>query len=218
MSWVQAIPAIISAITAGASAFTGKKAEQGSTYTKGQRSYIDEILQNLKGGGIPDIQQNQGFQGGQEWLNSLFNDPEFFNRFQAPLQRQFQEQTLPEISNRFAGQGSHGSFGGGYERSLGRAGADFQTNLAALQGGMQQQGVNQALQYGQQPINNFMQLLQTALQPTMNQYKPATNPLSGIASGFTSGAAQGYGQQFGNWMAPSQQSTPLPTSTQPGAY
>ena len=29
MSWLQALPAILAAVTSGAAAFTGKKAEQG---------------------------------------------------------------------------------------------------------------------------------------------------------------------------------------------
>jgi hypothetical protein len=196
MSWLQALPAIISAIATAGAGFLGKKGEQGSTFNKGQRSKIDEVLQSV--GSPPDIQQNQGYQGGQEWLNSLFSDPDFFNNFEAPLQRDFQENTLPSIANRFGGMGSHGSFGGGFQRSLGRAGTDFQTNLAALRGGMQQQGVNQALQYGQQPVSNYMDLLRSVLQPTMNQYQPASaGPLAGPLSALTNMFAQGYANQAG---------------------
>ena len=115
-----------------------RKQSRVKTYTKGQQSKIDQILRSIWTG--TRYYQNQGFQGGQEWLNSLFNDPEFFNKFEAPLRRDFQERTLPGIANRFGGMGTHGSFGGGFERAMGRAGTDFETNLGALRGGLQQTG------------------------------------------------------------------------------
>jgi hypothetical protein len=197
---MMAIPAILSAI----GGLTGSKAKQGSTYTKGQRGTIDDILQSIKGmKGNQDITQNQGFQGGQDWLNSLFNDQDFFNRFEAPAQRNFQENTVPDLANRFAAMGSGGSLGStGFRNQLAREGSNLQTNLAAMRGGMQQQGVGQQLQYAQQPFQNLMQLLQQGLQPTQNQYHPASTGFGGnIGSSMFGGLASGYGQQAGQMMA-----------------
>lgn len=199
---MMAVPAILSAI----GGLTGDKAKQGSTYTKGQRSTIDDILQSIKGmksGGAQDITQNPSYQTGQDLLQSMFSDPEFFNQFEAPLQRQFQEQTVPELANRFASMGSGGSTGStAFRNQLGREGSNLSTNIAALRGGMQQQAVPQLLGYAQQPFSNLMSLYQQALQPTQNQYQPATPGFGGnIGASMFGGLAQGYGQQFGQNMA-----------------
>ncbi len=182
----------------------GSSPKQGSTFSKGQQSTIDEILQSIKGmkGGAQDITQNQGFQSGQNWLESLFNDPQFFQNFEAPLQRDFQERTIPELANRFASMGSGGSTGStAFRNALGREGSNLSTNIGALRGGLQQQGVNQALQYGQQPFQNLMQLLQTGLQPTQNTMTQPTGGLFGPLFGaLGGGASAGYGQQWGQNM------------------
>src|SRR5574338_812065 len=106
------ISAIMSALGPILQAFTGGQGKHGSTYNKGQRGLIDELVSNVKGmGNQGNINQNPQFQQGQDWLMGLFNDPEFFNSFEAPLQRQFQEETIPNLANRFAGMGSGGSLG-----------------------------------------------------------------------------------------------------------
>ena len=185
---------------------TGDKAKQGSTYQKNQRSTIDSLLESvnqMRGGGGQDITQNPTYQGGNEFLQSLYNDPSFFQKFEAPLQRQFEEQTLPDIANRFGSMGSGGATGSSaFRNAANRAGVDFQTNLAGLRGGMQQQGAGQSLQYAQQPFSNIMSMLQQALQPTQNQYHPATPGFGGnIGSSMFGGLAQGYGQNMGQQMS-----------------
>ena len=100
------ISAIMSALGPILQSFTGSQGKMGSTYNKGQRSLIDEILGQVKGmGNQTNINQNPQFQQGQEWLTGLFNNPQFFDMFEAPLQRQFQEETIPDLANRFAGMG-----------------------------------------------------------------------------------------------------------------
>lgn len=180
----------------------GQNAEQKSSYGKNQLGQIDSILQQLKGG-APDITQNQGFQGGQEWLNDLFNDPEFFKSFEAPMQRQFEEETIPGLANRFGAEGSGGSLGStGFRNQLAREGSNLSTNIAAMRGGMQQQGVNQALGYAQAPFQNYMQMMQSVMNPTQNMYQPASaGPFGNIMASLSGGMAQGYGQQYGKNMA-----------------
>lgn len=202
---MMAIPGVLSLV----SGLTGNKAKQGSTFSKGARSAIDDVLQSIKGmkNGAIDVTQQPGYQQGQEWLSSLFNDPEFFNKFEAPLQRQFQEQTVPDLANRFASMGSGGALGStGFRNQLAREGSNLSTNIAALRGGMQQQGVNQGLQFAQQPFQNLMSLYGIGTQPTMNQYQPASPGFgSNIASAMFGGLSQGYGQYMGQNMANTQQ-------------
>ena len=204
-AFLQFLPMLLAAGGALAENAGGKNnARQSSTYNKGQLSAIDNILNQIKGmGGQQDITQNQGYQAGKNWLSDLFNDENFFNKFEAPLQRQFQEQTVPELANRFGSMGSGGSLGStGFRNQLAREGSNLSTNIAALRGGMQQQGVNQQLQYAQQPFQNLLGLMQQALQPTQNVFQPANQGFFGpILSSLAGGYAQGYGQKLGNQFA-----------------
>lgn len=180
----------------------GKEAKQGSSYSQGQQQAQGGILdqiQKLQQSGAGDISQNQNYQQGQDWLSSLYNDPEFFKQFEAPLQRQFSEQTAPDLANRFAGMGSHGSFGTGFRNQLAREGSNLSTNIAALRGGLQQQGANQSLQYAQQPFNNLQSLYQNALgSPTNNIQYPATpGPFGNIFGSLAGSNQEGSGQQDG---------------------
>ena len=167
------LSAIMSALGPILQAFTGNQGKMGSTYNQGQRSLIDDIVGQVKGMGQQgDINQNPQFQQGQNWLSNLFNDQGFFNNFEAPLQRQF-EENQGEIANRFAGMGSGGSLGStGFRNQIAREGQNFSTNLAAQRGQMQQQGVNQSLGYAQQPFSNYQSLLNNALTPVNNIYQP----------------------------------------------
>ncbi len=199
MSWVPALIASLPAIVSTVGSLfenkgEGNKGKFSSTYNNNQLSHLDEMLANLKGG-PPNVEDNPQYGQGMEWLNSLFSDPEFFNNFEAPLQRQFQEQTVPDLANRFASQGSGGSLGStGFRNQLAREGSNLHTNIAALRGQMQQQGVNQAFQGAQQPFSNYMQQQQQALQPTQNQYQPPSPGFwGGMLPGTLSGAAQAWG-------------------------
>lgn len=197
--------ALIGSLVAGGIAgFGGKKEKFGSTFTKPQRNLIDDVIGSVKGmKGNQDVTQQPGYQTGMDWLQGLFSDPEFFNQFEAPLQRQFQEQTIPDLANRFASMGSGGALGStGFRNQLAREGSNLSTNIAALRGGMQQQAIPQLLGYAQQPFSNYMSLLQSALTPTNNQYQPASSGfLGGIVPGLVGGISQGFGQQFGQNLA-----------------
>lgn len=179
----------------------GSGPKQGSTYNQGQLSLIDQIVQQIKGmqsQGAGNIQNNAGYGQAQEWLNSLFNDPSFFQNMEAPAFRQFNEEIVPGLANRFASMGSGGALGStGFRNQLAREGSNLATNLAANRAGLQQQGVNQQLGYAQQPVNNFLQMLQQSLQPTQNTYTPATSGLLGPTLG---AAAGGFGVGAGNWL------------------
>jgi len=183
----------------------GSPAQKGSTYGKNQLSEIDSIIQAIRGmrGGAQDIQQQPGFQQGNEWLMNLFNDPNFFNSFEAPLQRQFQEQTIPDLANRFASMGSGGSLGStGFRNQATREAGNLSTNIGALRGGMQQQAIPQLLGYAQQPFSNLMSLQNQALQPTQNTFQPASGGFLGpILASLAGGGAQGFGQGWGQRMA-----------------
>lgn len=176
----------------------GSPGKMGSTYNQGQLSLLDQVLGNVRGqtGAGQNITQQPGYQTGMEWLQGLFNNPQFFQSFEAPLQRQFQEQTVPDLANRFASMGSGGALGStGFRNQLAREGSNLGTNIAALRGQMQQGAIPQLLGYSQQPFSNYMQMLQSSLTPTQNVYQPPSAGLIGPALGALAG---GMGVPFGN--------------------
>lgn len=211
-AFMAALPAIMSLI----GGLTGDKAQQGSTYNKGQLGLIDQAVQSLRGG-APNIQDQQGFQTGNDWLQSLFNDQSFFDKFESPLQRNFQENTIPDLLTRYGAMGSGGALGStGLRNQLAREGSNLSTNLGALRGGMQQQAIPQLLGYSQAPFSNYMTMLQSALQPTQNQYMPATSGFGGnIGASLFGGLSQGLGNMWGQGMAGGGGGGGLPTNISP---
>lgn len=193
-------------------AATGKKGEQKSTYNPGQLQTLEDIMKTVRGGAggaNQDITQNPMYQQGQEYLQGLMgNSPEFWNKFEQPMMRQYEEEIVPGLANRFASQGSGGSLGStGFRNQALREGSNLQTNLAAQRGQMQQQGLGQSLQYAQQPVSNWMQQLQSILQPTQNIYQPpSTGGWGSLAAPLMSGAVQGWlGQNNNPGQSPSTQ-------------
>ena len=90
--------------------------------------------------------------------------------------------------------GSGGALGStGFRNQLGREGSKLHEAIAALRGGMQQQGVGQQLGYAQQPFSNLQSLYGTALQPTQNQYQPANSGVGALAGPLFGGAASYWG-------------------------
>lgn len=168
---ISAIMAVLGPIMQGV---MGQGGQMGSTFNPQQQNFMQQGLSGLNPG-MGNIQNNQNYQNGQDWLSSLFNDPEFFKSFEAPLMRQFEEETIPGLANRFAGMGSGGSLGStAFRNQLGREGSTLHEKIGALRGGLQQQGTNQALQYAQAPTSNYLQQLQQFLQPTQNTYQQGT--------------------------------------------
>lgn len=204
-SLLQFLPMILAGGGALMENMGGKnKARQSSTYNEGQLSAIDNILNQIKGmNGQQDITKNPNYQTGQGWLQSMFNDPSFFEKFEAPAMRQFNEEIIPGVANRFASMGSGGSLGStGFRNQIAREGSNLATNLAAQRGQMQQQAIPQLLGYAQQPFSNLMSLYQQSLQPTQNQYQPPSSGFFGpILSSLAGGYAQGYGQKMGQGFA-----------------
>ena len=190
----------------------GKDAERSSTYLDEQQ----DLLKNSISQGPQDITQNAGYGQSMDWLMSMFNDPDFFKSFEAPLQRQFEEETIPGLTNRFASMGSGGSLGStGFRNQMAREGSRLHESIAALRGGMQQQGAGQLMQGAQMPINNYNDWLKTVLSPQPNNvYQPATNPFAPMAQAGIQGYMQGQGMRNNQQQAPQQQAPVPGTSPQ----
>jgi hypothetical protein len=128
---------------------SGDKIKQLPTMTGEQQGLLSSLLQQLGILGSP----GGSYQGAQNYLSSLFApDSDVYNTFEAPYYRQFNEQTIPQLAERFAGLGAMGGAlsSSGFGQALGAAGAGLQENLAALRGQLQQNAVGQSFgQYNQ---------------------------------------------------------------------
>lgn len=119
---------------------SGDKLKKVETMTKEQKGALSGLLSQLRGMAAP-----QGAYGlAQSRLQELLmGTPEAYQQFEAPYLRQFQEQTLPQIAERFAGAGALGS--SGFGQSLGAAGAGLQENLAQMRSQAQMGALQSAL-------------------------------------------------------------------------
>lgn len=133
-----------------------------------------QLLQQLLGGLGGASQQGMGFL-----QNLLSGDT---SQFEAPLMRQFSEQTIPGIAERFTGMGAGAQGSSAFGQQMGAAGAGLTEQLGALRGGLQMQGLGQ-----------LRGLLGMGLgaRPFESIYRPAS-------TGFLGAMAPGIGQGIGS--------------------
>lgn len=162
---------------------TTAKAPKGyeaySTLNPQQSQLMQLITQIITGQG--------GAMGGPlAMLQKMFsNDPEAMKDFEAPYKRQFEEQTIPDIAERFSGQGAQRS--SAFGQALSSAGAGLQENLAYLKAGRQDQSMQQLFQM-------IQGLLGTQTTGVVEKQKPWwQQALTGLVGGVGSGVGQGAG-------------------------
>lgn len=133
-----------------------------STFNPAQQQGFQQLIQQLlgQGGQQTNVAQNPAFQSGQSYLQQLLSgSPEAFQNFEAPFKRQFEEQTIPALAERFSGLGAGAQSSSAFQQALGQAGAGLSENLAQLRSALQMQALPQAQQYAQQPFQNLLSLL-----------------------------------------------------------
>ncbi len=147
------------ALATGAAGFTagglgfGKDEEESLEWMENfdpeTKALITELLPQVKAGNKEALQYLQ---------NILSDNPEAMAAFEKPAMDQFQQQTIPNILERFQGRGmSKGS--SALNQTLGQAGKDLSTNLAAQRANLKQGAINSLQNYSQ-----------TALTPTRTPY------------------------------------------------
>jgi hypothetical protein len=112
-----------------------------------------------------EIQNRTGELG----LQRLENPQQGFDPIATNARNEFYSDVVPGLAERFTAMGG-GQRGSGFQRALGRAGSNLQSNLAA-----------QGAQYGLQQQGLANQQLNTGLQPQYSQayYQPQDNQLGG---------------------------------------
>jgi hypothetical protein len=150
------------------------KFEQVPTVTPEQKQLLNQLIGMLGGEG----QLGAGMEESLSQLRELM-DPssEAMQRFADPYMRQFKEETIPGIGERFAGAGAEGGAlsSSAFGQALGGAGAGLQTQLAGLKSQLQR-GAAQDI------LGQFQSILGPALgtQPFGYKYTP---PSGGYAGG-----------------------------------
>jgi hypothetical protein len=151
------------------------------TLTPQQQQLFSLLGSALMGG------QTQGPFGGaiQHLAGLAGGDPAAMQAFEAPLMRQFQEQTVPDLAARFGGMGSGGALGGtGFRTAALQEATNLQERIAALRAQMQSGAIGQL-------SGLFGQFAQPQFQPAMTQ--PETGLIPGMGAGF----ARAFGQSLG---------------------
>ncbi len=157
------------------------------TMSPEQESLFKNLLQMLSPGG----QLGQGYGQGLDQLTQMM-DPssEAQQRFADPYMRQFNQQTVPGLAERFAGAGGSATGGAlsssGFGQALGGAGADLQSNLAALKSQLQQSAIQQIMEQYQTSLGKGLSTDQFAYTP--RQEGAGTSLFKGYAEGGFQGA------------------------------
>lgn len=164
------------------------KIKQKSNFTPAQNQFFNQYTQQAQGGlsGMNDI---------MGLLQSMLDpNSDFFKNFEQQQLNQFNEQTLPNISERFAGGAQGGALSSsGFGQALGGAASGLQSNLAAGKSGMIMQALQQLLQQYNQQTSNVL-----GAQPFSYVNKPGNAGLFPSAiSKFMEGFGSGYGKSLG---------------------
>jgi hypothetical protein len=150
-----------------------------STLNPQQSTLLQQLLGSISGQS-GNIQQNPLYQAGGNYLQKILGGDT--SQFEGPLMRQFNEQIIPGLAERFSGAGAGSQSSSAFQQALGGAGADLTERLGALRGGLQMQAAPQALGYAQQPFTNLQNLLGIKTQGFVPKQK------SGLQEGILGGS------------------------------
>jgi len=139
--------------------FTGSptKYEMVPSLLKEQMPLLQQYLASLQGQGA-----GGAFGDVADYYRSLLSmDPEIMKQFSAPMQRQFQQETIPGLAEQFAGAGAGGLSSSGFRNAGVMAGTDLAERLGALRAQLAQQGAAGLAGLAQGGLNNFGQSVMT---------------------------------------------------------
>lgn len=149
-----------------------------------QLQFLKSIFSSLSGGSM-----GQGNEMAMQNLMEMLNpSQESFDKFADPYKRQFEQETVPMLAERFAGMG--GGMGGGlsssgFGQALSSAGGNLQSNLASLKSNLAQNAAGQLMgQYGR------MAGMGMGAQPFGYQYQQGGMGM--VPMGLAAWAGQGF--------------------------
>lgn len=184
------LPGLISGGLGAASSLTSKKPglKKVPTMSQGQQGLQNQILQLLQG----QLGQGGPFSQAQGYLQNLLSgSPQSTSAFEAPAMRQFNEQIIPGLAERFSGLGAGSQSSSAFQQALGQAGAGLSENLQALRSGLQGGAAQQLLGLPSQFLGAGFQ------SPFAYMQTQGGGRLSNLLGSFGQGIAPGLGQLSG---------------------
>lgn len=177
---------------------TPEKHKRVSTLLPEQQALADQLFQAGQGEGA-----GGAFGASADYYRNLLGDDSAdFNAFAAPQIRQFNEETVPGLSEQFAGMGSGGLSSSGFRNAAINAGTDLSERLGAIRSQLRQQGAQGLQGIGQSGLQNFSQdvMTQPGSQGLLGSFAPAIGTAAGAAIGGPAGAFAGnsLGSSFRN--------------------
>ncbi len=176
-------PMIMSKMAGGGSK---DKLSKVDNYSPQQSQFLNNMMQMLGSGNVGQGQQ----EGTDLWRQMLNPSDESFNKFADPYKRQFEQETVPMLAERFAGAG--GGMGGGlsssgFGQALSSAGGNLQSTLAALKSNLGMQAASGLTgQYGN------LAGMGLGAQPFNYTYRPGgASALQGFLGGYASSGFPG---------------------------
>lgn len=175
---------------------TPEKHKRVSTLGVGQEQILQNLIQSLQGGGA-----GGAFGDAADYYRDLLSDnPEDFQRYAAGENRRFNEETIPGLSEQFAGMGSGGLSSSGFRNAAVSAGTDLNERLGAIRAQLRQQGAAGLSGLGSQALGNYTQEV-VSQQGTPGLAGPALGALGtaalGPIGGVLGGIAGNYLSSFG---------------------
>lgn len=147
---------------------TGSNGPRGydtfSTFSPQQEQIFNQLLSRLSGQG-----EGKFAKQSQSHLMGLLGGDT--SQFEDPLMRQFNEQIIPGLAERFSGAGAGAQSSSAFQQALGGAGADLAERLGSLRGQLQLGAAQTGLGQGQQNIANLLNLLGQSTRGYLPQQK-----------------------------------------------
>lgn len=114
----------------------GKKSKikEHQNFSPEQQSLIDELVEGARSGN----------QNAMQYLNSILSEEEgAFEDYERPFKQQFEQETVPNILERFSGAGARSSSAIGHR--LAQAGKELSGNLASQRANLKQNAIQQLM-------------------------------------------------------------------------
>ncbi len=135
------------------------------------------------------------------YRNLLSDDSADMAAFAAPEQRRYQEETIPGISEQFAGMGAGGLTSSGFRNAQNQGAIDLSERLGQIRANLRQAGAQGLQHAGQIGLQNYSQnmVTQPGSEGFLSQIGPAIGTAAGAYFGGPAGAAAGnqLGQGLG---------------------
>ncbi len=176
---------------------TGRRGryEQRSTLNPGQQTLHQQYLNSLNGpgagGAFGDV--------ADYYRGNLSDNPRDFDAFAAPELRRFREETIPGLSEQFAGMGSGGLSSSGFRNAAVSAGTDLSERLGSIRAQLRQQAAQGLSGLAQGGLNPVTENIYQQGQPGAIDYLGQGLGVAGGAFFGPAGAAAG--NMAGNWLS-----------------